>query len=263
VRDPWETKRVLITVKTYPTPAWKGGEVVCTAGVTSQGEWIRLFPIPYRLLSDDQQFKKYQWVEARVKKSTSDPRPESYQVDADSIRVVGEIPPNVGWASRWSIIGPLTALSMCELRAKQDNARFQTLGFFRPASIDRLLIEPTNDDWSEAELARLSRINLFDQASIPQLEKVPFNFYYQFHCSTPDCSGHRMSCTDWEMAQSYRLWLRDYGSSWQVQFRNRYEHEMKERYDTRFYVGTIHGHPRNWIIIGLWYPLKSDQNILL
>jgi hypothetical protein len=42
--DGYETKRVLVVVKTYPTPAWRGGEVVCTAGITEHGEWIRLFP---------------------------------------------------------------------------------------------------------------------------------------------------------------------------------------------------------------------------
>ena len=30
----WSTKRVRIVVKTYPTPAQKGVEVSCTAGVT-------------------------------------------------------------------------------------------------------------------------------------------------------------------------------------------------------------------------------------
>jgi hypothetical protein len=62
----WSTKRVLITVRTYPVPAQKGIEVSCTAGVTSDGEWIRLFPIPYRFLTADQRFTKYQWIEVAV-----------------------------------------------------------------------------------------------------------------------------------------------------------------------------------------------------
>jgi hypothetical protein len=50
----WSTKRVLIVVKTYPTPAHKGVEVSCTAGVTREGEWIRLFPVPFRFLEQEQ-----------------------------------------------------------------------------------------------------------------------------------------------------------------------------------------------------------------
>tara|TARA_Y100000815_G_scaffold104750_1_gene93764 strand:+ start:111 stop:284 length:174 start_codon:yes stop_codon:yes gene_type:complete len=50
-------KRILITGKTYPNPARKGVEVSCVGGVTEEGNWIRLFPIPFRLLADDKQFK--------------------------------------------------------------------------------------------------------------------------------------------------------------------------------------------------------------
>ena len=33
----WSTKRVLITVRTYPVPARKGIEVSCTGGITADG----------------------------------------------------------------------------------------------------------------------------------------------------------------------------------------------------------------------------------
>lgn len=34
--------KILITVKTYPIPSQKYDELVCTAGVTENGEFIRL-----------------------------------------------------------------------------------------------------------------------------------------------------------------------------------------------------------------------------
>lgn len=40
--------RVLVTVLTYPHPSAKYKELVCTAGVTAAGEWIRLYPVDYR-----------------------------------------------------------------------------------------------------------------------------------------------------------------------------------------------------------------------
>ncbi len=43
----WEKKRVLVTVKAYPEKSKKYGEVVCTIGLTEEGEWIRLYPIPF------------------------------------------------------------------------------------------------------------------------------------------------------------------------------------------------------------------------
>jgi hypothetical protein len=64
-------KRVLITVRTYPVPAQKGVEVSCTAGVTDDGKWIRLFPLPYRLLEGASKFTKYQWITVNVTKAKS------------------------------------------------------------------------------------------------------------------------------------------------------------------------------------------------
>jgi len=45
-----------------------------------------------------------------------------------------------------------------------------------------------------------------------------------------------------------------------TKFRQRYETEMIQKYDTHFYVGTMHGHPQVWIIVGLFYPPKSKEN---
>jgi hypothetical protein len=79
----YENKKILITVKTYPTPSRKSIEASCTAGITENGEWIRLFPLPFRYLEYGKQFSKYQWIEARVTKA-SDPRPESFKIDIES-----------------------------------------------------------------------------------------------------------------------------------------------------------------------------------
>ena len=62
-----------------------------------------------------------------------------------------------------------------------------------------------------------------------------------------------MSCTDWEMGQSYREWRDKYEEEWETAFRQTYEDKMMQR-DTHFYVGTVHRHPTEWIIVGLFYP---------
>ena len=109
----WQERRVLVTVRTYPTPARKGIEVSCTAGITAEGEWIRLFPIPYRYMDPDQRFSKYQWINARVRKAR-DNRRESYTPDLDSIEIVSSV---LGTGSDWAARGewdePLIGPSMC------------------------------------------------------------------------------------------------------------------------------------------------------
>jgi hypothetical protein len=59
------------------------------------------------------------------------------------------------------------------------------------------------------------------------------------------------------MGESYRKWRRIYKGNWEQKFRQRYETDMIEKYDTYFYVGTVHRHPQTWIICGLFYPPRS------
>jgi hypothetical protein len=70
-----EKQRILITVKTYPTLSRKYGETVCTAGVREDGTWVRIYPVPFRRLDEKQQYKKYDWLEARLVRNTTDPKP--------------------------------------------------------------------------------------------------------------------------------------------------------------------------------------------
>mgnify|MGYP000719416101 FL=1 len=83
-------ERILIAVKTYPSLSKTHTELVCTAGFREDGSWIRIYPSPFRLLKDDQKYKKYQWVELELQKNKKDPRPESYNPsNIDDIAATG------------------------------------------------------------------------------------------------------------------------------------------------------------------------------
>jgi hypothetical protein len=124
-----EKKRILITVRTYPTPATKGVEVSCTGGITEDWKWIRLFPMPYRFLRPDQRFSKYQWIEATVIKASSDTRPESYHIDRDSIKIISErIPTTNAWQKRKEVIDRLKGHCLCCIKKERDDNGFPTLG---------------------------------------------------------------------------------------------------------------------------------------
>ena len=153
------------------------------------------------------------------------------------------------------MLAPLFAKSLCELQRTQRERGWPTLGIFRPKAITRLALESTSDQWTTRELAILNRALLpFQRAPAKQLEKVPFDFRYSFRCDDDSCKGHALTCTDWEMGQAYRRWHQSYGRGWEQQFRQRFESDMQGKYDTHFFVGTIHQHPNNWIIVGLYYP---------
>lgn len=88
--------KVAITVKTYPSPSTEYLETVCVAGVrldTEKPEWVRLYPVPFRFLRDDQRFIKYEVIELDANTHVRDKRPESRRPVLDSIRTVGHLLP--------------------------------------------------------------------------------------------------------------------------------------------------------------------------
>jgi hypothetical protein len=259
----WSIKRVLITVRTYPTPARRGVEVSCTAGIAVNGEWVRLYPIPYRSLDEDQKFVKYQWVEVSVIKARNDTRPESYTPNLDSIKTFNVMPTTDNWRERRALLQPLIRPSLCAIQNERDRNKFPTLGLFKPRRIDRFVIESADSSWSSVQLEKLNQtLSLFGTTPQAQLGKIPFSFKYEFHCDDNACPGHTLSCTDWELAQSYRRWRHEYRANWQDALRQKYETEMINRFDTYFFVGNLHQYPNAWIIVGLFYPLKPAMGDL-
>ena len=252
----YEQKRVLVTVKTYPTPASKGAEVSCTAGITNDGKWIRLFPIPYRYMSGNQRFRKYQWIEVDTKKSTSDVRQESYEVNIDTLKIISDtLPTNNYWQARKEIVLPLLSESLCYLKRMRKQTSV-TLGLFKPRIIHKLVIEHDTSDWTPAEKQKLLQYSIYDKNPLKPLEKIPYRFSYKFSCDELGCKRHKLICIDWELGEAYRKWKREYGDNWKWQIINKFETDMVFKYNTHFFVGTIHGHPHTWIIIGLFYPPK-------
>jgi len=257
----YQNKRVLVTVKTYPLPSKKAIEVSCTAGITEDNKWIRLFPLPFRHLEYERRFKKYQWIEVKVIKATSDPRPESYKVDLDSIKPIGKpLPTYNNWQIRKEKVLPLAADSLCHLQKTREDTGV-TLGIFKPRCINELIIEPEETtSWTPSEIEKLSQQYMFDKFYVEPVEKIPFKFKYRFFCNDSKCGGHILSVTDWEIGESYRKWRKDYGENWESYFRQKYEYDVIYCFDTYFYVGTVRAYPDVWIIVGLFYPHKEVAN---
>lgn len=201
----------MIVVRTYPVPAQKGVEVSCTAAITDKGEWLRLFPVPYRRLHSSQKFSKYQWIEVGVTKA-NDPRPESHKISQPTIKIKSAILTTANaWHARKHVIFPLKSESMCALRRQRDAHGSPTLGIFKPATIEKFIIKPSAVKWTQAELEIMRQGDLFESETADELEKIPFDFSYKFRCEDPGCKTHTMKCTDWEMGQSWRKWRTEYG----------------------------------------------------
>lgn len=256
--------RVLITVKTYPIPSSKYDELVCTAGVTEAGDWIRLYPINFRDLSDRQQYKKYQWIEVEAKKhSGRDVRKESYRPDCRTLRPIGgPIPTRRGdWSERAKYVLKKTAASLEELQARQAEDR-TSLGIFRPSKVNDLTISPDDPEWKPRFKNALAQARLWEDRTVSRKppRKVPFKFRYCFECNDTLCKRkHELLIEDWELGALF--WrLRDQGAG-----PDEAAEKVKEKFlndlcgpdkDTHFFVGTHSSYP-SWMVVGLFHPKKS------
>ena len=97
--------RVLITVKTYPTLSRKYGETVCTAGVREDGSWVRIYPVPFRRLGESEQYSKYDWIDCKLVKSKSDPRPETrHPANLLDLKPTGHMSVEDNWRDRRKLL---------------------------------------------------------------------------------------------------------------------------------------------------------------
>jgi hypothetical protein len=69
------------------------------------------------------------------------------------------------------------------------------------------------------------QLPLFATANEP-IEVLEHSFYYRYRCLDPDCSGHRQSIIDWEIAQAYRRSRREYPTDWEDRLRQKWVDEL-------------------------------------
>jgi hypothetical protein len=184
----YETKRILIWGKTYPELSTIHFETVCAAGVTEDGSPIRLYPIPYRYLSDEDKFRRYQWITARVARNHSDPRPESYAIDCESIELGDFVDTDdYEWDARAAIVFQDQSWqfeTVDQLLDAQKNKK-TSIGVVTPRQILKIEVfeRPQEEKASfQDKLARVRKkvaadilqLRLFDDFFVPELRNLEF-----------------------------------------------------------------------------------------
>jgi hypothetical protein len=257
----FEPKRVLITVKAYPSPSLRYGETVCCAGVDIERfNWIRLYPVPFRDLEYEKRFRKYCIIEASFAKAPDDLRPESYRIKSDSIKILEFVGTRNEWERRKSIVLRLPIKSHCQV-IKDQKLQNLSLGLIKPADVTFSVEKRSPVDEGKKQKA-YAQGKLFGMPKEP-IEDIPYQFYFRFRCRTErNCPSHNLSIIDWEIYQAFR--------QWRYQCRNEQEvlRKIAEKWmalvdgtkkDPYFYVGNLHRFPRTFMVLGVFYPpLKVD-----
>ncbi|MCY7393182.1 MAG: hypothetical protein LH647_17315 [Leptolyngbyaceae cyanobacterium CAN_BIN12] len=159
-------ERLLILTKTYPIPSGSHIETTCVAAVNDKGKMRRLYPIPFRLLEQESQFRKWQWIEANIDRASSDKRPESYRVDVDSIILKESVDTKNGWAERRRLFQPHLSDSFSSLEARRISTT-QSFGILRVSRLITLEIEANKElEWNEKRRGQLAQQGLLHSEDI-------------------------------------------------------------------------------------------------
>ena len=274
-----ERKKVFITVKTYPTLSKKYDELVCTAGILDNGNWVRIYPLPFRKLDFENRYKKYQWMELELTKNTEDPRPESYRItDIDSVALLDEpVSTAQGWLQRREIVFKNNPVfDDLEALIGRANNNELSLAIFKPAKIHDLVIEQVAREWDAESIALLDakarQLSLFQseeelKREFMVVDKLPYKFSYNFTDSRGKQST--LMIEDWEIGMLYWNCLNQSEGNEQsalAMVRKKYIDEFLQK-DLYLFLGTTrqyHGWARNpFVIVGVFYPPKDDQLSLI
>jgi len=260
--NPLHTETITVIAKTYPEQSKKYGYLVCVAGINSDGEWRRLYPIPFALFYQRKysnlRFKKWDIISVKMRKRprNKDYREESHEVrDPSEIRVVGSMPT---WAERRQLVKKHLDSSLEMLSEVK-----RSLGVIKPREVlefreeERKRLEEKED---LEVLDKLLQLDLSDfmTSGVPRIEpriipeQLPW-LGYKYLCQNSACSGHKMMCIDWELQELYR----------KVGFektKRKVLDWMLEKRDLFFAVGTTKRFAR-WMIISLIYPPEETVTL--
>lgn len=270
-------KKVLILVKTYPAISTKYGETVCTAGITEEGEWIRIYPIPFRKIDFNKRYKKYDWIELDLTKNTKDFRPESYRpLDPNQIDQVGHIDTDRNtWDARRSFVLKNVYTDMAKLIEDAKNKeKCTSLAVFKPASILDFTYEKTESFWDPKKIKALesehSQGSLFETNDLDDItefevvDKVPYKFKFRFQDEMGKEST--LMIEDWETGMLYWNSLQqhngDESKACEAVYRKYFEDFVKTK-DYHFILGTTlkhhHVSKNPFVIIGDFRPKPIIQ----
>jgi hypothetical protein len=255
-------RRILVWCKTYPELSSRHRETVCTAGCTEDGTPIRLYPVDLRYLTKTQQYRLYQWITVPAARNPKDPRPESYKIRADQMRLHDVVGTAHNWADRRRILFADTSWHydcLEDLKERQKRTH-HSLGLVRVGAVDEVTIEQRSDadrQGHERKLRQLASVGDLFGGTQKRLDFIPFRVRVRWRCAPSGrrvCPGHSASVLDWGLLELGRREGALKAHAKMVELCD------LRRYDLRFFVGNFFTHPQVFGVIGMWYPRQPSNS---
>jgi hypothetical protein len=192
-----------VLVKAAPRHSQTFGETVCCAGIDLAGNWVRLYPVSFRLLTDEQRFARWDHIRYRWSnpKATKDIRKESRRVDPNSVEILSKLKQR----DRNRLV------SRCAVDSLQaEFAAGRSLALLKVEVLDFWPERHSDEELQKRNgvLADLrAKADLFStSASLIPLRSCPYAFKYRYR----DADRVRVgTCQDWETEQTFFARLRD------------------------------------------------------
>ncbi len=243
-----------ILVKAQPHRSSKYFETVCCAGIGRDGKWRRQYPVPFRILDEDQKFNRWNWIKYTFVRSREDRREESQKVQPESL----ELGPKLKKSERARILNPLIRGSF-----EDANSRNESLTLLRPKKIKISWEEKSASDLQSEkekheELAK--QLSWLDNTAKP-LVPCPMQFFVDWTDEQGKPSRH--VCDDWETSSAYKRFERIYGKEKALNFLQRkYEQEYFQAglalaFSTHSRRNITHGTNNQWLLVGL---IRLDED---
>lgn len=275
--------RVLITVTTYPLPSRSYDELVCTAGILENGDWIRIYPVPLEFMrgmkiNGSLRKFKYTWIELDLKRRKKDDfRPESYSpVDYSfkDLKVFDSLGTSNFWQLRKDVCLKNVYTNLETLISESREPVNKSLATFKPKKILKFRAVPDDREWKPEWKAQLHQLQLdfSNNSKSPNnrelIRKLPYKFYYDFIDENNKLS--KMMIEDWEIGELFWNCLRDSnGNEAEAieKVKKKYFDTFTQKNDVYFFLGTTNEWHRRrslnpFVIIGVFYPLKNPDTQL-
>ncbi|MGK0190060.1 MAG: hypothetical protein ACI9R3_005880 [Verrucomicrobiales bacterium] len=236
------------------------------------GTWVRIYPVPFRRLDEQEQYKKYDWIECDLQRSAKDKRPESsHPTDVKQLVPAGHIGTEDQWRERRRIfLKNGEVFTDMEALISAAKANEMSLATFKPQQIlDFVWKEEEEREWDESKLENMRAMtaqgDLFDEAwreTFRVIPKMPYAFSYRFI----DLAGkeRKLQVFDWEVGALFAGCKRRANGDEDValqKVRRKYFDEFTKT-DLHFVLGTtLAWHsvaPNPWVIIGV-LPIPHER----
>jgi hypothetical protein len=236
-----DSTEAIVIIKAAPQVGQRHGETVCCAGIDLYGQWLRLYPVSFRLLGDRQKFGRWDRISFKWRRPNDDPRPESRRVDQDSIEIVGELKP----AERERFLAKSIVTS---LQRERDAGR--SLALLKPEILEFVVEKKSAADLNE-ETARFEALraqgDLFSKQATPY-RPCPYRFKYRYRTDDGERYG---TCQDWEIEATFLNWSNRYGETRALSDLQRVFGEEYPKKGMLLAMGTHSLYPDTWLINGV------------